>query len=107
MSAMSVQPTPQASPVTANGQPTSQPDAPSSPPLVQEDSVPRSEEAAEVKQGPKQDPLLNGVCSFSFDLMQLPSSSSFCQTGESPCVSLVPKMYGWLESRATCQQSPG
>ena len=57
-SAMSAQPTPQASPLTANGQASRvDPGDPSSPPLVQEGSNARSGGAAEAEQGP----LPNGV----------------------------------------------
>ena len=58
---MSAQPTPQASPLTANGQASraDPPGDPSSPPLVQEGSAARDEGAVEAEQ----EPLPNGVCS--------------------------------------------
>lgn len=58
---LSMQATPQASPLTANGQPSlAEPADPSSPPLVQADSAARSEGGAEEKQ----DALPNGVHSW-------------------------------------------
>ena len=60
-SAMSTQPTPQASPLAANGLhgQADPPGDPSSPPLVQEGSAARSEGVA---QGEQTEPLPNGVC---------------------------------------------
>ena len=88
-SAMSAQPTPQASLLTANGQ-ASRADAPgdpSSPPLVQEGSAARSEGAA----GAEQEPLPNGVC------------SGVCCSGPGVDCGSDPSV--WLKALQCCQMA--